>query len=170
MAMVRDAEPSDVPEVARVQTESWLATYRGLVPETLFEVLTVERRSESWARWFEVNERGSLFVAVDDDSIVGMANAGPTRDGDLDSTAVGEVAAIYVVPSAWGRGHGRDLMIASLDRLRSGGFTEVMLWLLEGNRRGQAFYESGGWRADRTTKVDDSFGEPLVEVRYRLAL
>ena len=170
MTAVRDASPSDVAEVARVQTESWLATYRGLVPERLFEVLTVERRTTSWERWFELNERGSLFVAEADGSVVGMANVGPTRDTDLDVDSVGELAAIYVVPSAWGRGHGRDLMIASLDRLRSDGYAEAMLWLLDGNERGRAFYESGGWQADGTTKVDDSFGEPLAEARYRLAL
>jgi hypothetical protein len=43
----------------------------------------------------------------------------------------------------------------------------VALWVLETNTRARRFYESGGWRADGSSKTANSRGFPLVEVRYR---
>jgi hypothetical protein len=45
-----------------------------------------------------------------------------------------------------------------------------MVWVLDTNTVGREFYEEGGWRLDDAVKVDESFGAPLNEVRYRIGL
>ena len=167
---IRPAEASDLEGIARVLVASWHGTYRGLVPDALLERMTVETRMRQWADVFDRPPARSAVLVAESDAgrIVGMAAVGPVCTDDLDPMTVGEVTAIYVEPAAWGRGHGRELMIAGLDFLRSREFTEAALWVLDANERGRSFYERGGWRLDGATQVDTSFGEPLKEVRYRI--
>lgn len=61
-------------------------------------------------------------------------------------------------------------MDAAVDTLAELGFDAATLWVLEGNQRARRFYEKGGWSTDGATKVDDSPGFPIAEVRYRRPL
>lgn len=151
---------------------SWEGVYRGLMPDSVVDGMTIERRESQWNQMFaDPYPRTAAFVAEHDGEAVGMAHVGPTRDDDLDVERIGEVYAIYVLPDHAGHGHGKDLMVKSLDWMRSDGFTAAMLWVLDTNTVGRDFYERGGWRLDTATKMDDSFGgEPLHEVRYRIGL
>lgn len=167
--MIRLATVEDAPSIARVQVESWHGTYRGLMPDEVIDRLTVEVRERGWRLALtDPPPRNAAFVALHGEDVVGMAAIGPTRDDDLDAGHVGEVRAIYVTPDHWGHGHGRDLMIESLGWLADAGFTEAMLWVLDSNEIGRTFYEGGGWHHDEAVKVDDAFGAPLRELRYRI--
>jgi GNAT superfamily N-acetyltransferase len=169
--MIRWASVADAEGMARVHVESWEAAYRGLIPDEVIDRLSVERRTAGWNQMLRDPERRTaVFVAEHSGELVGLCAVGPTRDDDLDAERVGEVRAIYVLPDYWGHGHGKDLMMESLDWLRSGGFAAAMLWVLDTNTIGREFYEQGGWRLDDAVKVDESFGAPLNEVRYRIGV
>lgn len=169
--MIRWASVADAEGMARVHVESWDAAYRGLIPDEVIDRLTLERRTAAWIQMLRDPEPSTAaFVAEHGGELVGLCKVGPSRDDDLDAERVGEVQAIYVLPHHWGHGHGRNLMMESLDWLRSGGFAAAMLWVLDTNTIGREFYERGGWRLDHAIKVDESFGAPLSEVRYRIGL
>ena len=124
-----------------------------------------------WGRYMaDPPGRTALLVAEAGGQVVGMAHTGPTRDEDLVADSVGGLFAIYVDPAHWDGGHGRNLMVAALNDMRMHGFETAALWVLDTNERGRAFYEKGGWLADGSVKIDESFGDPLREVRYRLDL
>ena len=118
------------------------------------------------------NERAARdWVAEDGGEIVGWASRFlPARDEDL-GPAVGELAAIYVLPSHWGGGLGHALFEVVVADLRAHGATEISLWVVEANDRARRFYErqdctADGQRADaklaRTVEV--------FSVRFRRAL
>lgn len=46
------------------------------------------------------------------------------------------------------------------------GFSEVVLWVLEGNLRAQGFYRSAGFSADGVSKSEYVRGSVVEEVRY----
>ncbi len=46
------------------------------------------------------------------------------------------------------------------------GFDAAPFWVLEHNHRARRFYQAGGWSTDGATKVDDSPGFPIAEIRY----
>ncbi len=168
---VRPATVDDVAAIAAVQVASWEGVYRGLMPDAVFDRVNLERRHQQWSRYFVNQPAGQdLLVAESHGEVVGMASLGPNRDEDIPAYGFAELYAIYVAPPAWGQGHGRDLMLAAVESMRSLGNTTATLWVLDSNDRGRRFYESGRWVADSTTKVDLSFGEPMREVRYRLEL
>lgn len=168
---IRAALPGDVAGIARVQVASWESAYRGRVPDAIFDHVDVEFRTSQWARYFQrPPERTAVWVALSADEVVGMSSVGPNRDDDIVGDDVGELFAIYVDPAHWDRGYGCDLMVTALEGLRDLDFHQGTLWVLDTNERGRRFYERGGWIADGHVKVDDSFGFPLTEVRYRIDL
>jgi GNAT superfamily N-acetyltransferase len=172
-ASVRAATRDDAVAIATVHVRSWQVAYRGQLPNELLASLSVERRTGWWGEgwWSQDNARRELLVAENDGAIVGFAAVGPSRDDDATDT-IGEVYAIYADPGAWGRGVGRRLMKRAVDELRTVGFAQATLWVLESNQRARRFYGIAGWQTDggrRTERLQQGEAE-AVEVRYRRKL
>ena len=109
-----------------------------------------------------------VVLVADERGVVGFVSVGPSRDEDLPDS--GELFAIYVHPEQVGCGVGRELIVAGLSVLRTAGFSDALLWVLEGNSTARRFYELGGWQADGSRKRDESMGFAIDEVRYRIDL
>lgn len=153
---VRPAVGSDAPAVASVHVRTWQAAYRGLVPDSVLDGLSVEARTSMWERAIP---SGGVWVGSLDDEIAGFAAAGPSEEPD---TAF-QLYALYVLPSAWGTGLGHELAKAALGTRR-----DVVLWVFDENPRARRFYERLGFRADSLVKTETIGGAELKEVRYRL--
>ena len=167
---VRAATVDDARAIADVHVRSWRWTYRGLLPDTYLEDLSVDRGESMWATIFGDTDGGSrVLVLVEGGEVMGFAHTCPSRDGDA-RPGVGELTSIYLAPEAWGRGGGRLLMERVCEQLRQGGCRSVTLWVLETNDRARGFYEVLGWAPDGARRVDDDRGFPMVEVRYRREL
>ncbi|MDX8143439.1 GNAT family N-acetyltransferase [Lentzea sp. BCCO 10_0061] len=152
---VRPAVVADAPAVASVHVQTWQAAYRGLVPDSVLDGLSVEERTAMWERGIP---RGGVWVGLVDDVVAGFVAVGPSREPD----AAFEVYAIYVLPSAWGTGLGFSLARAAL-----GDEQDVVLWVFDENPRARRFYERLGFRADGTVKTETIGGAELKEIRYR---
>jgi GNAT superfamily N-acetyltransferase len=109
-------------------------------------------------------------VVDDEDAVAGFADFGPSHDPEADPERVAELYAIYVLPEAWGRGVGRALMAEVLTRLRSEGYREAILWVIEDNPRTRRYYELAGWQFDGGEKEEAVLDVPVRQVRYRIAL
>jgi GNAT superfamily N-acetyltransferase len=83
---------------------------------------------------------------------------------------VGEIVAIYLASTAWGKSVGRALMAAALAQLSAIGYQEATLWVLDTNVRARTFYEKAGFSPDGAAKLDDRGEFQLREVRYRRPL
>jgi GNAT superfamily N-acetyltransferase len=169
---VRLACPTEVRRIAEIHVRSWQAAYKGLLPQDYLDALDpadgLGRREQAFAviDW----NRGGILVAADGDELWGFVNVGPTRDDDADESQIGEVRAIYLAPDAWGKGFGRELMAAALERLARAGFAEATLWVLDTNVRARKFYEAAGFQPDGSAQCDDTRGFRLCEIRYRRIL
>lgn len=167
---VRVAVVADAAAIAAVHVASWRGAYVGLIDQTFLDSLDVAefaaRRERSLA---EPLAGGCHFVAEAGGAIVGFAVAGPTRD-DADNAVVAEVYAMYALPSAWGTGAGRALMVACIAFLKERGFREATLWVLTGNTRARRFYEAAGFRTDGATKIEPRISKDAELTRYRMML
>jgi GNAT superfamily N-acetyltransferase len=167
MVTVRPAVPGDSGAIGRVQVETWRTAYRGLMPDEAVDAFDVAARQQLW-RELLARDRppdSATFVAELDGEVVGFASVGRSRDDEDE----GELYAIYLHPSCWDRGIGRSLLERSEQWLRTSGFERALLWVLEGNERGQRFYRAAGWERDGR-KVDTFQGAEVTELRYRKAL
>jgi GNAT superfamily N-acetyltransferase len=169
---IRPAVVEDAPQIGEVHVRSWQGAYRGLIPQNYLDGLDPARSSEMWTRRLDSVDwdRGGCLVAAGADGVLGFADFGPTRDEDEGELRVGEVTAIYLAPSAWGTGCGRELMTTALKLLAAAGYDEATLWVLDTNARARRFYELAGFHADGTEKIDDRHTAVLRELRYRRAL
>ncbi|MCW2921997.1 MAG: GCN5-related N-acetyltransferase [Thermoleophilia bacterium] len=148
---IRDARLEDAPAIARIHVECWRHAYRGLVPQSLLDSLSVEARKAQWRRVLGEDDaapaRGATLVSADESGEVsGFAQTGVLQDGS-DDPATGELYAIYLDPKAIGTGIGRELLGAATERLRAAGFAHAQLDVLPGNARAIRVYEAAGWRA-----------------------
>jgi GNAT superfamily N-acetyltransferase len=165
MVTVREATAADADAIGRIHAETWRAAYAGVFPDAAFEV---ERRQRWWRQWLRqpLQPPAATLVAEDEGVVVGFAGVGRSRD----EPALGELYTIYVDPNRWSTGAGRALIEAAEDALRKHGFSEAMLWVLEGNERAERFYRRAGWEQDDGRKTELLEGAELTEVRYRKPL
>lgn len=164
---IRAAGLDDATAIGACHVRSWQAAYAGQFPQTFLDGLDPDARAAGWRRYLQADDhdREALTVAEVDAEVVGFASVGPCRDPDRAGT--GELYAIYLLPEVWGRGVGRTLTAAAVETLAGFGFAEATLWVLDGNARARRFYQTAGWQADGASRVEERFGFPIPELRYR---
>lgn len=151
---------------------TWQVAYRGQLPDDLLDALPaeIEQRTAFWERTVRgaATRRRHQLVALDGDRVVGFVTFGPQEP--VDDPNVGELYAIYLDPSYWGRGYGRALFSAAERGLKEDGYAAAMLWVLETNARARRFYEIAGWIADGGKRTEHRGDVELREVCYRREL
>jgi len=170
MVTVRLAGAADADEIGRIQVETWRAAYTGLMPSEAIAEFDIAARQRLWREGLARTPRpgSATFVVEDGGEVVGFASVGAARDGEAEQEA--ELYAIYLHPSRWGRGIGRALLRRAEESMRSSGFREAVLWVLEGNERAERFYRAAGWEHDGGSKLDGFQGAAVTELRYRKRL
>jgi ribosomal protein S18 acetylase RimI-like enzyme len=169
MVTVRLAAADDADAIGRVQVETWRAAYSGLLPADAIAGFDVEERQLLWREGLSrtPGPGSATFVVEETGEVIGFASVGASREPDAEQE--GELYAIYLHPSCWGRDIGKALLQRAEEALRSSGFRRAVLYVLEGNERAERFYRSAGWKEDGS-KVDDFQGATVTEVRYRKRL
>ena len=164
--LVRPATPDDALAVAGVHVRAWQVGYRGLLPDVYLDGLRAEERARRYTFGSAEPSAPRTLVAVEADTIVGFTSTAPASD----LAGVGELVALYVDPSGWRRGVGRALIAAARARLVEQGFGACLLWLLAGNRAGEAFYRADGWLPEGTRRLAEVWGVEVDEIRFRRPL
>ena len=164
---VRPASPADAPEIARVHVESWRATYPGLIPQSVLNGLSVERRTDFWSRLLQDPGETRTWVGELDGRIAGFVGTGLPDDPGVPGA---ELKSIYTSPAAQGLGLGRLLLQTAVSDLVERRFSSAILWVLTANARARRFYEAAGWRADGAAQMLDFDGTATEEIRYRIDL
>ena len=165
---IRRAQERDAPSLAKVHVDSWHAAYRGLVPDSVLQGFTYQSRTEHFRQSLAADSE-ETYLVEEDGSVMGFLVLGTCRDSDLNVDCTGEIWGIYISPDYWRKGLGKRLLEQAQSLLRSRGYEEAVLWVLERNQQARRFYEAMGFSLDGGTK-DVNLGIPLKAVRYRKAL
>ncbi len=92
----------------------------------------------------------------------------PSREAELPDH--GELCALYVDPTQWGRGIGMALVSAVHASLFGSGFRNAVLWVLAGNVRADRFYRIDHWAADGLRRTQSLWDVTVNEIRYQRGL
>ena len=150
-------------EVSRIYEESWKYAYRGIVPQDYLDHIPA-------GRWCGVLDQAGwdTLVMAEGGRLLGTSSVCPSRwEG---CPGFGEIVSLYLLPEYMGRGFGKALLEAAVEALAGQGFREVLLWVLEENRRARRFYERAGFSCSGERREDKMGGKLFGEVFYRRSL
>ena len=162
--------PENACEYTACHIACWRSAYKGLIPDDYLDNMPNElaQRTERLTRNLtELAGEYLYYYAAVENKMIGRLIMGKSRDED--KPEAGEIQAIYLLREHWNKGYGRQMMRYAKDKLKSMGYREIILWVLEENDRARRFYEKSEFVFDGTKK-EIEIGKPLVEVRYTLNL
>jgi ribosomal protein S18 acetylase RimI-like enzyme len=161
----RKATQADVPAMVELQRIAFLEALVPLLPETFQPtVLDAWRHPLSQAL---ATDGVRAFVTEGGGGLAGLVVYGLNRDAEPPAGA-GEIRALFVHPSRWRSGLGRDLVERACADLGEMGYSAATLWSLRDNERANGFYERLGFKRDGATQTREHLGGP--EVRYAKSL
>jgi ribosomal protein S18 acetylase RimI-like enzyme len=139
---IRSARPEDARGIAKLDVETWRATYAGMLDTSYLVGLSARRRELGWHNVILREPRDVRVAVGDGEAILGFGSCGPNRG---DRRFAGEVFTLYVAPDWQNQGIGRRLLIALFRRLVAAGRPSAIVWVLRDNPS-RFFYERLGGR------------------------
>src|SRR5690606_3137220 len=132
---------TDAPGIAKVHVDSWRTTYQGILPDSLLENLSYEKRTELWQRNLS-REDNYVYVAENEvGEIVGFADCGKRESNTIDHS--GDLTSIYILEEYQGKGIGKQLMSKLFQKFQELEYNRVIVEVLEDNKT-RYFYEHYG--------------------------
>lgn len=162
--MIRSANLTDIPAIARVHVDSWRTTYQGIVPDLYLEQMTYANYENRWQNWLKVKvNHHHIFVAENKaGEVIGFANGGAERTKHPIYGA--ELYAIYILQAYQRQGHGRRLVEAVATQLVRSGFSSMLVWALIDNPACQFYQALGGQPLKQ--QILNIGGKDLTEIAY----
>ena len=127
---IRAARLDDAGPIARLDVETWQATYAGILGTPYLAGLAPARREIGWANVIRREPR-DVRVAIDSNGgIVGFGSCGAARGEPGFSS---EIFTLYVAPDWQNQGIGRRLLLAMFAHLVGQGHKSAVIWVLREN-------------------------------------
>ncbi len=156
----REATREDVAAVQAVARVTWHDTYRGILSEGAVNAFL--KRAYGELSLERTRSEGGLWVLEEAGEVLGYVRL--RAQGDA-----GYLNAIYLLPEAQGRGHGRRLWAGAEAWFRARGLREVCLTVAVENHKARGFYKRLGFREVKNVR-GEMFGERLDELECALSL
>jgi ribosomal protein S18 acetylase RimI-like enzyme len=135
--MIREATASEMTAVGALRVEAYGAQ----------DLLAVNPPYAATLRGLGGDGHGTVLVADGEGTLLGTVMLEPWHDGSeiAGGPQEAEVRALAVSPSAQGRGVGRALMLAVMEKAAAAGATRLLLSTQPNMRAAQALYASLGF-------------------------
>jgi len=167
---VRIANEADLLQLAEIHVASWQDAFRGVVPDTILDGMSVAASLKRWIKNFAACPANIAVALGEDGEIAGFCCAGPITDGDDWEQYPFRVFALHIRPQKRGRGIGSALLDDALDRAaHRKGLHTAILWTLEALVRTRRFYErEGGVLVKKGLWQIDGIALPEVAYAWQL--
>ncbi|MCL2427110.1 MAG: GNAT family N-acetyltransferase [Oscillospiraceae bacterium] len=163
--IIRKVQIDDVYDYAITHINCWKDAYKGIISDEHISNMyaQLEERVERCRHSIENLDGFEYYCAINDDDMIGRLIFSKCRDEDkLDA---GEIGAIYLIAEHWDKGYGKQMLEFALSELSKAGYEEIVIWVLEANKRARRFYEKHGFVQDGTTKKLE-IDKKYIVVRY----
>ncbi len=169
---LRRAQREDYGAIARVQTDGWRDSFRGLMPDSVLDGPLLDDHRVLWRRMLGARgggfgDMGFPWLAVGPTGkVIGFSAFGPVRGSSWEHDA--EIYALYVDTEWRGHGIGRALVRQTAQGLMAQHRRSLLLWALEDNSKARAFYDRiGGKVIDREAHCFGGVWLPEVAYEWR---
>lgn len=139
--VIRPAAAADAEAIARINIETWKASYRGLVEDKILDGMAVSplRLKRVIEQIVAQNDRRITLVACENEAPIGFAEAGMGLEGSEGYDCL--LQGLYILPRLQGRGIGKKLIRDLLSFLVPQKLRNLILWTVKG-AKSCGFYES----------------------------
>lgn len=145
--------------ISRVYEESWKYAYKGIIPKSFLDSI----KKGKWAKTID-NPKMHSLIMLDEDEIIGTVSYCSSRFSEMSN--YGEIVSIYLLPDYIGKGYGKVLLKAAINKLVGMGFSDIFLWVLEENKNARHFYEKFVFKLSGRYLNDSIGGKALREIQY----
>lgn len=156
---IRYISDDDLSEISNVYEESWKYAYKNIIPQSYLDSIP----KGNWVDNINVNGRKNIVI-TENNIIIGTLSFCKSRWKEYSN--YGEIVAIYFLPEYMGRGYGKYLLERGIQELKSMGFENILLWVLEENIRAREFYEKFGFTYSGLHMKDNIGGKQVTELMY----
>lgn len=141
MIEIRKAYPTDAYTLVQIRSLAWKNNYYDIFPSDIIHDMVKEENVRHLED--QINENNRIFVAIDDDKIVGFVFYAKAL-GNLYDNA--EIREIYVLPEYQKRGIGKLLFQKAVEALKQLRFTSFVVACPLHNQNVDFFIHMGGVR------------------------
>lgn len=158
---IREALETDNVQIAHVHYKSWHDTYKDIHSATLIAQHTPQWFLEYWHKKFydmAIASKNFVLVVVDQNKIVGFLMAGTIHNYQwLLQEHDCEIHKFYLLPETQKQGIGTQLFLACMQKLRTMGFSKMLIRTLKENIKSCQFCRKHGGVCikEQTCEVDD---------------
>lgn len=157
---IRYLTPEDnLLEISRIYEKSWKFAYHDILPQSYLDSIPAGK----WAPYIRSAGIYTL-VLTEGNSIIGTSSFGKSRWETYGDYA--EIISIYFLPEYIGQGYGKYLLQKCKEELIKLGFHNILIRVLEDNRRARAFYEKNGFIFTGKYQQGSIGGKKLKELLY----
>ena len=165
--LILPAGPADAEALAQVHVAAWRETYRGLLPDAFLARMSEAGHARRFRRELErPGPHDVTLAAMNPYGVFGYVSGGPSRAPGAEGEA--EIATLYVLRQAQGRGVGRRLLTDAVRALAARGAQSLAISVLAENAQARAFYEHLGGVAEAPREAHGPGGR-VWEATYRWA-
>jgi GNAT superfamily N-acetyltransferase len=158
----RRATVADSLAVAQVHVQSWRESFRGIVPQSFLDAMSLEKRRQAFRTGFAADFYRMFLAETAKTGVIGFADFGKARETERAYET--ELYAIYLLRDFQRQGIGGKLFALGVESLVADGMNSMYLLTLELSPY-KSFYEKMGGRVvDR--KAIEIEGVKYTELIY----
>jgi len=139
----RKATVADSAAVARVHVQSWRECFKGIVPQSFLDEMSVQDRARAFRKRFPDDYYRMFIAESTKNNVIGFADCGKPRQ--IDRPYQAELYAIYLLRDFQRRGVGGKLFALGVESLVADGLNSMYVLTLEASPY-KSFYEKMGGR------------------------
>ena len=136
---LREAQESDLTEIAVLHIANQRAAYRGLLSDSYLDGLDPARQQEKWESFFR-QEGQKIFVVRNHASLLGFAAW--KKDEEIPECLY--LDSLHVAPGAQGQGVGTALILQAAQCARENGYQTMSVCIVKGNEGARRLYTRMG--------------------------
>lgn len=161
--MIRQATTRDAMIISEIHATCWKSAYKSLLPQDYLDALAYDFWVAPFTTWLSKGDITAQLI-YDKEVPVGCVAYCKSREAALSHW--GEIVSVYLLPEYWRKGFGKKLMLHAMDDLKNQGFSNIFLWVLEGNERATLFYEKLGFTPSQDQLKMEVNGKQVCDHRY----
>ena len=141
--IIKDADTTDILEVAKLHVESWNKTYKGIIAQDYLDNMkkNIDKRIERMRNEFYLRK---MIVATIDNEIVAFSEYTLTNEFSKDLDIDCELCGLYVKNEYLGKGIGSVVFNHVKNEFTKNNNRKMGLWCIKENVNAINFYESKG--------------------------